>query len=94
MVFLKQMIDKIGFKNQTKFSNADHSFVTFFMQLTRYLQQAIGTIPAIHLNAYLNNIGEEDELIQSKKELWRISLILSCEKETYNFLAKNKLSHL
>ncbi|HRH02380.1 MAG TPA: hypothetical protein PLN13_06195 [Bacteroidia bacterium] len=45
--------------NKIKFSNADHSFVTFFMQLTRYLQQAIGTIPAINLNAYLKNIGEE-----------------------------------
>jgi hypothetical protein len=50
--------------NKIKFSNADHSFVTFFMQLTRYLQQAIGTIPAINLNAYLSNIGEEvDEQI-------------------------------
>jgi hypothetical protein len=50
--------------NKIKFSNADHSFVTFFLQLTRYLQQAIGTIPAINLNAYLNNIGEEvDEQI-------------------------------
>ncbi|MFK8282434.1 DUF6602 domain-containing protein [Capnocytophaga cynodegmi] len=47
-----------------KFSNVEHSFVTFFMQLTRYLQQAIGTIPAIDLNAYLNSIGEKvDELI-------------------------------
>lgn len=34
------------------------------MQLTRFLQQAIGTIPAINLNAYLKNIGEEvDEQI-------------------------------
>lgn len=42
----------------------EHSFITFFMQLTRYLQQAIGTIPAIDLNAYLNSIGERvDELI-------------------------------
>lgn len=50
--------------NIIKFSNANHSFVTFFMQLTRYLQQAIGTIPAINLNAYLKNIGEEvDEQI-------------------------------
>lgn len=50
--------------NKIKFSNSDHSFVTFFMQLTRYLQQAIGTIPAINLNAYLKNIGEEvDEQI-------------------------------
>lgn len=46
------------------FSSKENSFVTFFMQLTRYLQQAIGTIPAINLNAYLKNIGEEvDEQI-------------------------------
>lgn len=50
--------------NEIKFSSIDHSFVTFFMQLTKYLQQAIGTIPAINLNAYLKNIGEEvDEQI-------------------------------
>ena len=50
--------------NKIKFSNTDHSFITFFMQLTRYLQQAIGTIPAINLNTYLKNIGEEvDEQI-------------------------------
>jgi hypothetical protein len=50
--------------NKIKFSDANHSFVTFFMQLTRYLQQAIGTIPAINLNAYLKKIGEEiDEQI-------------------------------
>lgn len=50
--------------NKIKFSDANHSFVTFFMQLTRYLQQAIGTIPAINLNAYLENIEEEvDEQI-------------------------------
>lgn len=50
--------------NLLKFSAPEHSFVTFFMQLTRYLQQAIGTIPAINLNAYLRNIGEDvDELI-------------------------------
>lgn len=39
------------------FSNAENSLVTFFMQLTRYLQQAIGTIPAIDLNEYAKNVG-------------------------------------
>jgi Domain of unknown function (DUF6602) len=34
------------------FSNNENSLVSFFLQLTRYLQQAIGTIPAIDLNAY------------------------------------------
>jgi len=41
------------------FSKVDHSLVTFFMQLTRYLQQAIGTVPAIDLQLYLKTIGEE-----------------------------------
>ena len=44
------------YKNRTfrkiTFSNANNSLVSFFLQLTRYLQQAIGTIPAIDLNAY------------------------------------------
>lgn len=34
------------------FSNNENSLISFFLQLTRYLQQAIGTIPAIDLNAY------------------------------------------
>lgn len=38
--------------NQVIFSNKKNSLVSFFLQLTRYLQQAIGTIPAIDLNAY------------------------------------------
>lgn len=34
------------------FSSADKSLVTFFLQLMRYLQQTIGTVAAIDLNAY------------------------------------------
>ncbi|WP_201571359.1 DUF6602 domain-containing protein [Psychrobacter nivimaris] len=45
--------------DDVNFSKAENSLITFFMQLTRYLQQAIGTIPAIDLQAYLNVIGEE-----------------------------------
>lgn len=45
--------------NEVRFSDKDNSLVTFFMQLTRYLQQAIGTVPAINLQSYLDNIGEE-----------------------------------
>lgn len=41
------------------FSQSENSLITFFMQLTRYLQQAIGTVPAIDLQAYMNTIGEE-----------------------------------
>jgi hypothetical protein len=39
------------------FSNPDISLVSFFLQFTRYLQQAIGTIPAIDLNEYSKSIG-------------------------------------
>lgn len=46
------------FKELT-FSKPENSLVTFFMQLTRYLQQAIGTVPAINLQTYLDKIGEE-----------------------------------
>lgn len=41
------------------FSQPENSLVTFFMQLTRYLQQAIGTIPAIDMNIYLSSINEK-----------------------------------
>ena len=41
------------------FSQPENSLITFFMQLTRYLQQAIGTVPAIDLQAYMNTIGEK-----------------------------------
>lgn len=43
----------------SNFSSPDNSFVTFFMQLTRHLQQSIGTVPAINLNKYLESIGEQ-----------------------------------
>lgn len=39
------------------FSDKDNSLVAFLLQLTRYLQQAIGTVPAIDLNAYSKSIG-------------------------------------
>lgn len=45
--------------NELKFSKAENSLVTFFMQLTRYLQQAIGTVSAINLQSYLDKIDEE-----------------------------------
>ena len=45
--------------SDSRFSAPENSFVTFFMQLTRHLQQSIGTIPAINLNKYLENIGEK-----------------------------------
>lgn len=39
------------------FSESKNSLVTFFLQLTRYLQQAIGTVAAIDLNAYAQSVG-------------------------------------
>ncbi len=44
---------------EIRFSKQENSLVTFFMQLTRYLQQAIGTVPAINLQSYLDKIDEE-----------------------------------
>ncbi len=51
--YKKRKFDKL------KFSKSENSLVTFFMQLTRYIQQSIGTVPAINLEAYLNSIGEK-----------------------------------
>ncbi|MEL6439075.1 MAG: DUF6602 domain-containing protein [Cyanobacteria bacterium J06621_8] len=45
--------------NKINFSNSENSLVSFFLQLTRYLQQAIGTVPAINLNAYSRAIDFE-----------------------------------
>ena len=46
------------------FSTKENSLVTFFLQLTRYLQQSIGTVAAIDLNAYTKSVGFEiDEKI-------------------------------
>ncbi|HLS11806.1 MAG TPA: DUF6602 domain-containing protein [Flavobacteriaceae bacterium] len=50
--------DRRVFKS-LEFSKPENSLVTFFMQLTRYLQQAIGTVPAIDLKKYLNEINED-----------------------------------
>lgn len=44
---------------ELKFSKPENSLITFFMQLTRYLQQAIGTVPAINLQSYLDKVDEE-----------------------------------
>lgn len=41
------------------FSRRENSLVSFFLQLTRYLQQSIGTVAAIDLQAYSNAIKEE-----------------------------------
>lgn len=43
----------------SNFSSSENSFVTFFMQLTRHLQQSIGTVPAINMNKYLESINEQ-----------------------------------
>mgnify|MGYP003633847677 CR=1 FL=1 len=42
-----------------EFSNPKHSLVTFFLQLSRYLQQSIGTVAAIDLGAYAKAIKFE-----------------------------------
>lgn len=54
---------KRKFKNVV-FSKKENSLVTFFLQLTRYLQQSVGTVAAIDLNAYSKSVGFEiDEMI-------------------------------
>lgn len=45
--------------NKVIFSNHENSLVAFFLQLTKYLQQAIGTVPAIDFNAYSKAIDFE-----------------------------------
>lgn len=42
-----------------EFSPKENSLVTFFLQLTHYLQQGIGTVAAIDLNAYTKSVGFE-----------------------------------
>ena len=43
--------------NKIVFCKKDNSLVSFFLQLTHYLQPAIGTVPVIDLNAYSSAIG-------------------------------------
>lgn len=49
--YSNRAIEKITFSEQR------NSLVTFFLQLTRYLQQGIGTVAAIDLNEYAKNVG-------------------------------------
>lgn len=43
--------------NDIEFSKKNNSLVTFFLQLTRYLQQSIGTVAAIDLSEYAKAIN-------------------------------------
>lgn len=45
--------------NHIEFSKKNNSLVTFFLQLTRYLQQSIGTVAAIDLSEYAKAINFE-----------------------------------
>lgn len=45
--------------SSVEFSKKNNSLVTFFLQLTRYLQQSIGTVAAIDLGAYAESIKFE-----------------------------------
>lgn len=47
------------FVQEVEFSSKEHSLVTFFLQLSRYLQQSIGSVAAIDLNAYAKSIKFE-----------------------------------
>lgn len=61
--FQKRYLDYYGNRALAAvvFSSKENSLVSFFLQLTRYLQQAIGTVPAIDLNEYSKAIGFEIE---------------------------------
>lgn len=43
--------------NTIIYSERENSLVTFFLQLSRYLQQSIGTVAAIDFGAYAKNVG-------------------------------------
>lgn len=43
--------------NKIVFSKSENSLVTFFLQLSRYLQQSIGTVAAIDFNAYAQQVN-------------------------------------
>ena len=43
--------------DEIKYSERENSLVTFFLQLSRYLQQSIGTVAAIDFNAYANQVN-------------------------------------
>ncbi len=43
--------------NKITYSERENSLVTFFLQLSRYLQQTIGTVAAIDFSAYAINAG-------------------------------------
>lgn len=55
---IREYYDKREFVSVT-YSKKENSLVTFFMQLTRYLQQAIGTVAAIDLQKYIGSIDEK-----------------------------------
>jgi hypothetical protein len=43
--------------DEIKYSERENSLVTFFLQLSRYLQQSIGTVAAIDFNAYASQVN-------------------------------------
>jgi hypothetical protein len=43
--------------DEIKYSERGNSLVTFFLQLSRYLQQSIGTVAAIDFNAYASQVN-------------------------------------
>lgn len=58
--FEKRILDYYDNRHisQINFSEPDNALITFFMKLTQYLQQKVGTIPAIDFNLYIDNIGK------------------------------------
>lgn len=49
------------------YSQQENSIITFVMQLSHYIQQAIGTVPAIDYQKYLSAVGERLDVELYKK---------------------------
>ncbi len=60
-LFEKRISDyyKTRSMHEIEFSEPEHSLVTFFLQLSRYLQQSIGSVAAIDLGAYAKAVKFE-----------------------------------
>lgn len=50
------------------YSQQENSIFTFVMQLSHYIQQAIGTVPAIDYQKYLSAVGERIDVELYKKQ--------------------------
>ena len=50
------------------YSQKENSIFTFVMQLSHYIQQSIGTVPAIDYQKYLSAVNEKIDIELYKKQ--------------------------